>query len=496
MITVTNKTDWLREQAEHYPDETAYINTSQNISYLQFFLECKSLSEYFLNRGIKKQDHVGILSEHRYEFFLAVNALWFLGAVPVPLNIRNTPDELQYQINQADIKFLLFDKVFDKLTLVINNTYKILFPDYKEIGSLISTNNYRGINESKFNIDSNALILFTSGSSGKPKAVLHTFNSLFESVLATDSFSELAPSDIWLASLPFYHIGGFMILVRSLLTGSKVTLPDSLKYEDIKTSIELFNPSHISLVPIILNRLIAGNIPPNKNLKIVYLGGGPSESILCIEAVNKGWNIVKVFGSTETCSMITALHPNELNNKIESAGRPIGSNQIKIVDESGKRLEVKQIGEIAVFSSALFKEYYKEPDLTNYKLIEGWYYTGDFGWIDEEGYLYSESRREDLIVTGGENVSSAEIEVAIKSNPSIEDVYVFGIEDKQWGQTVAAVVKTQLNCSISKVELKNYLKEIIAGYKIPKEFYFLDIIPKNEMGKVIRSDVMKFIKVS
>jgi len=126
MITVTNKTDWLREQAEQYPDETAYIYASKNISYLQFFLECKSTSEYFLSRGIKNKDHVGILSEHKYEFFIAVNALWLIGAVPVPLNIRNTPDELQYQINQADIKFLLFDKVYDKLTSVINNTYKIL----------------------------------------------------------------------------------------------------------------------------------------------------------------------------------------------------------------------------------------------------------------------------------------------------------------------------------------------------------------------------------
>ena len=493
MITVTNKTDWLREQAELRPNETGYILSGRNISYHQFFLECKSASEYFLSLGIKKKDHVGILSEHKYEFFLAVNALWFIGAVPVPLNIRYTPDELQYQINKADIKFLLFDKVYDKLTSVINNTTNIPFfrcADNKYI-SPSGISSFQS--ESKFNIDNPALILFTSGSSGKPKAVLHTFNSLFKSVIATDSFSELAPSDIWLASLPFYHIGGFMILVRSLLIGSKVAFPDSLKYEEIKTSIEQFNPTHISFVPIILNRLLAGNIPPNKNLKLVYLGGGPSESKLCIEAFDKGWNIVKVFGSTETCSMITALHPNELKNKAESAGRPIGSNQIKIVDESGKQLEGKQIGEIAVFSRALFKEYYKEPDLTNNKIKEDWYYTGDFGWIDEQSFLYPESRREDLIVTGGENVSSAEIEAAIKSNPFIEDVFVFGIENSHWGQTVAAVIKTQLNCSISKDELNSYLKEKIAGYKIPKEFYFVDTIPKNEMGKVIRNEIMILI---
>jgi O-succinylbenzoic acid--CoA ligase len=493
MIKVTNKIHWLWEQAELRPNETGYILSGRNISYHQFFLECKSAAIYLLSNNIKEKDHIGILSEHKYEFFLAVNALWFVGAVPVPLNTRNTTDELQYQINKADIKFLLLDKVYEELTFVINNTTNIPFfrcADNKYI-SPSGISSFQS--ESKFNIDNPALILFTSGSSGKPKAVLHTFNSLFESVIATDSFSELAPSDIWLASLPFYHIGGFMILVRSLLIGSKVAFPDSLKYEEIKTSIEQFNPTHISLVPTTLLRLLADNVSPNSLLKIAYLGGGPSESKLCIEAFGKGWNIVKVFGSTETCSMTTALHPDELNNKAESAGKPIGNNQIKIVDESGRQLRAKQSGEIAVFSRALFKEYYREPSLTNNKLKEGWYYTGDFGWIDEEGFLYPESRREDLIVTGGENVSSAEIEAAIKSNPLIEDVYVFGIEDSHWGQTVAAVIKTQLNCSISKDELKNYLKDKIAGYKIPKEFYFVDSIPKNEMGKVVRNKIMTLL---
>jgi acyl-CoA synthetase (AMP-forming)/AMP-acid ligase II len=194
--------------------------------------------------------------------------------------------------------------------------------------------------------------------------------------------------------------------------------------------------------------------------------------------------------------MSTALLPHELKNKIESAGRAIGSNQIKIVDEEGKQLGPIQIGEIAVFSKTLFKEYFNEPLITNRTLKDGWYYTGDYGWIDEHGFLYIEFRREDLIITGGENVAAAEVETAIKSNPLIEDAYVFGIEDKTWGQTVAAVIKTKIKDSITKDELRIYLKERIAGYKIPKEFYFVESIPKNEMGKVIRNDIIKLIKLS
>jgi O-succinylbenzoic acid--CoA ligase len=512
MITITNKIHWLREQAELHPDDSGYILAGRNISYRKFYLKCKSAAEYFLSYNIKENDHIGILSGHNYNFFTAVNALWFIGAIPVPLNTRNTPDELQFQVNKANIKFLLIDESYEGLSSSIKNSTKIPFPYFTEHESLNLTNIFsnplstsalppEGLiksegQESKFLIERPALILFTSGSSGKPKAVLHTFGSLLESVKTTDSLSALTSSDVWLASLPFYHIGGFMILLRSLVIGSKAAFPNSLKYEEIKTSIEQFNPTHISLVPTTLQRLINDNIRPNNNLKIVYLGGGPSDSKLCLDAVRKGWNIVKVFGSTETCSMSTALLPHELKNKIESAGRAIGSNQIKIVDEEGKQLGPIQIGEIAVFSKTLFKEYFNEPLITNRTLKDGWYYTGDYGWIDEHGFLYIEFRREDLIITGGENVAAAEVETAIKSNPLIEDAYVFGIEDKTWGQTVAAVIKTKIKDSITKDELRIYLKERIAGYKIPKEFYFVESIPKNEMGKVIRNDIIKLIKLS
>jgi O-succinylbenzoic acid--CoA ligase len=490
MIIVTNKIHWLKEQAQLHPDKTGYILPGKSISYNQFFLACKSSAEYLIKCNVKEKDNVGILAEHKYDFFVAVNALWFIGAVPVPLNTRNTTDELQYQIKQADIKFLLSDKVYEEQTSAISNTEQIPFSYLLRDKDIIQTEDFASQQESKFDIWKNALILFTSGSSGKPKAVLHTFNSLFESVIATDSFSGLSPSDIWLASLPFYHIGGFMILVRSLLAGSTVGFPASLKYEEISTCIQKINPTHISIVPTTLHRLLVANIPPNENLRLVYLGGGPSVSGLSIEAAGKGWKIVKVYGSTETCSMTTALLPAELINKSESAGKPIGANKIKIVDQSGKILGINQTGEIVILSKALFKEYYNDPSITNEKLKEGWYHTGDFGRIDEQGFLYPATRREDLIITGGENVSSAEVESAIRSNLIIEDVYVFGIEDNNWGQIVAAVIKTKSNESISKSELINYLKEKIAGYKIPKEFYFVDHIPKNDMGKVIRKEMI------
>jgi O-succinylbenzoic acid--CoA ligase len=347
-----------------------------------------------------------------------------------------------------------------------------------------------------FKIYNSALIMFTSGSTGNPKAIVHTFQSLYESVLALDSFSELSSNDTWFASLPFYHIGGYMILIRSLLTGSLVVYPASPKFEDINQTIKQSEPTHISLVPTTLRNLIDQNVKPNRNLKFVFLGGGPSETELILEAMGKSWPVVKVYGSTETCSMITALHPDELKLKPNSVGKLLGENKIKIMSLPAVLLAGKSkndLDEVAVFSKSLFKEYYNDQLTTNNKLKDGWYHTGDYGWIDSEGYIYIESRKDNLIISGGENIISYEVESAIKKHPFVKDVFVFGLNEKKWGQIVCAAIVSE---TISEDVIKDFLKEKIAAYKIPKRFFIVSEISRNEMGKADRIELLKQLKLS
>jgi O-succinylbenzoic acid--CoA ligase len=338
--------------------------------------------------------------------------------------------------------------------------------------------------------------MFTSGSTGNPKAVVHTFQSLYESVLALDSFTELSTGDIWLASLPLYHIGGFMIFIRSLTAGSSVAFPVSPKFEDISQAIKQSNPTYISLVTTTLQNLLDCNVKPNKNLKFVFLGGGPSQTELIIEAVEKSWHVVKVYGSTETCSMITALHPDEIKSKPDSVGKLLGENKIKIMSLPAVLLAGKSkndLDEVAVFSKSLFKEYYNDQLTTNNKLKDGWYHTGDYGWIDSEGYIYIESRKDNLIISGGENITASEVESAIRKHPLVKDVLVFGLQDKTWGQIVCAAIVSK---TISEDVIKDFLKEKIAAYKIPKRFFIVSEIPRNEMGKANRTELLKQLKLS
>ena len=494
MITIGNSNHWLSEQATMQPNNQAIITSEKTFTYSEFYEECLGVLSYFDQLGIKEKDHVGILFGHNYKFFVIVNALWLIGAVPVPLNTRNTTKEIQNQLHQADIKFLIIDETLK------SQFASLIFQNKTYLNKVTKCK----VRSTKFNIlhsafctQHSALIMFTSGSAGKPKAVVHTFNSLLESVKATDSFADLSPNDIWLASLPFYHIGGFMIPVRSMLSGGSIAFPNSLKYEDIGKALNYNNPTHVSLVSTTLSRFLNENFKPSKNLKYVFLGGGPISPVLCEEAINKSWQIIKVYGSTETCSMVTALLLNEVKQKPDSVGKALGTNKIKIKSMSKNNPNdfcgSGKVGEIVVSAPALFKKYYNDQLTTDKVLKNGWYHTGDYGWLDEDGYLYISSRREDLIITGGENVSAIEVENIIKTHPLIEDAFVFALKDDTWGQIICAAVTSK---KLSEEEIRNFLKEKIAGYKIPKRFFFIESIPKNEMGKVKRVELLRQLNLS
>jgi len=189
--------------------------------------------------------------------------------------------------------------------------------------------------------------------------------------------------------------------------------------------------------------------------------------------------------------MVTVLYPFELKQHALSSGKSIGKAMIKIKNRS--KSKKNKTGEIIVKSKSLFKEYYNDPRSTNNKLKRNWYLTGDYGWIDDEGYLFVDSRREDLIITGGENVSVKEIESVMKTHKKIKDAVAFGISDKTWGQIVCAAIVSN---KLTEEKIKIFLKEKIASYKIPKRFYFIKSIPKNEMGKVERNKLFKMLMLN
>ncbi len=467
-------------------DSIFIINNQSTISYREFENQVNKISFYLENKGIKKDDNIAVISENNPDFILLIFSIWKLKAVPVSINIKLLPKEIEEQIIFADCKFVLIQEIFlKKITYLPVSITIIPFPFEIESSQISS--------HKKFNKEGTALMLFTSGSSGKSKAVILTYDNLIQSFLIGNQLLNQNGNDRWLASLPFYHIGGFSIIVRAFLSGASVIIPDSLKNEDLIKALKNFRPSLASFVSTQLQRLIESNVEPNKELKNILIGGGFTGKDLSLTAVKKGWKITKVYGSTEVSSFVSAISSDEILNRPGSSGKALYPNEIIIVNEKKKNMPPNELGEIAVKSPALIKGYYKNPAETSKKLINNFYYTGDIGYLDTDGYLFVEARREDLIISGGENIIPKEVESAILDYSYIDDAFVFGLDSSEWGQEAAAAIVVRNNEKINSNDLREFLRKKLAVYKIPRKIFFLNEIPKTSLGKVQKEKLLEAI---
>jgi len=461
----------------------AVLTTHLQMTYEELQKNVALTSSSLREKGISENDRVGIIGKNDLDFILIVLSLWQVNAVPVPINSRLTEKEINQQLTIAKCSFVLTSKDF---TNKLSNLplQKFVYPFELKTGELNL--------ETEIVPDKTAAIIFTSGSSLKPKGVELSFNSFFRNAVIGNQLLRQLNSDRWLASLPFYHVGGFSIITRALLFGIPIVIPDSVSPDNqtvghagLISAIEKFNPTLISLVSTQLKRIVESKFKPNPEMKICLLGGGFINDDLIEEAINLGWPIVKVFGSTETCSFVTALLTEEFKLKPGSAGKPLPPNIILIKDENGNELDPFEVGEIAVKTPVLMKRYINEENSFNYKITDGFYFTGDTGYIDDEGYLFVQSRKNNLISTGGENVNPAEVEKEILKHPYIAEAVVFPVRDKEWGEIISAVIV--LKNPVEKVspdDLKIFLINKIAAYKIPKNIFIESSLPRTELGKI------------
>lgn len=446
------------------------LSEGKNISFKEFFNQSKKLAAALKSNGISSKFYIPVLIDNQIDFIKTTISLWYIGAIPVPINSKLLDEEIAYILSDYNFKFLITDK---NISLQLASV---------KIFNLQNTGN-GAFSENIFSIpgiDNEAVVIFTSGSTGRPKGVVHTFASLISSIENGNEVLHQRQTSRWLASLPFYHIGGFQIICRSLYFGCSLIVTSALRLNEISDAINKYQPTHLSLVSTQLDRLINQNFTPPNSLKVSLIGGGFISDELMTKATGLGWNPLRVYGSSETASFVAAISSNEISSKPESVGKPVGNNRIKISHDS----------EILIASDSLFIKYLDNEKETKLKLQNGIYYTGDLGFVDNDGYLFIEARRNDLIVTGGENVNPIEVESELKKITGIEDACVFPKPNKLWGQIVVAAIVCS-DKSLSSIEIKEILKKRIAGFKIPKEIYYTDKLPRTVLGKLEREKIRK-----
>ena len=470
------------------PSSKAIISSSVIYTFDELRQKVLNTASYLKNQNIFSGDIVGIIGYNDIDFVINILALWQLSAVPVPLNIRLTETEINEQITSAKCSLVLSQKEFSERVKI---TGKKIIEYPFEIENDISF-----IGSQEIKVSDPAVIIFTSGSTSKSKGIILSFNSLYNSALMSNQLLRYTRSDRWLASLPFYHIGGFSIITRSLLFGIPLIIPDSLSLKDLTESLNKWQPTFISLVAVQLKKIVDAEVLPNPELKNCLVGGGFSDYELIRKAVELGWPLNIVYGSTETSSFVSALLKDEIIFKPNSVGRAVPTNKIFIFDSEGNELKPFEVGEIVVQSNALMSGYIDESE-TKRVVKNRFYYTGDIGFLDEDGYLFIEGRKNYLISTGGENVNPTEVEKVLLQHPLIAEAAVFPLTDQEWGEIIAAaVVLKNKMAQLSYDELKKFLHDRISGFKIPKKIFFEDQLPKTELGKVGKDKLINRYKLT
>ena len=494
MFVISPYKDWLIQLSEKLPDKELISFNGIDLKSGELLKKRNSVCEILHKSQISPKDTVAIISDNTLEFVVELLAIWTVGAVPVPINIRQSENEIIEQLDFVNAKLVFTES---KLNLFNNKKLKFNIVSNDE-----AFNNSEAAVSEKWQIEpeSLALLMFTSGASGTPKCVEITFRNLISSAGAVLKFLNVSPTETWLATLPFYHIGGFSIIIRALLGGNKLIIPQSNFFENISKYILSGKGNYLSLVPTMLRKLLNSKIIPHKDIKTVFLGGGRVTLEIVNRAIKSGYKIVTVYGSTETSSMIAADKLDVKIIKSSFAGKPLGNCEFQIINESGQKLSPEQIGEIAISSESVANGYlnneleksrrFKRDSKTKKKF----YLTNDLGKIDSEGSLYVLGRKDDIIISGGENISTIEVADKIKEINFVEDSFAFGIEDENWGEKLTAVAVLKNGKDKTAQELKSQLEKYLPSYKIPKEIFIVSEIPRSALGKVIKDKILLLIK--
>lgn len=464
------------------PHRTAIQFENRTYSFKEFYELSFKMAGHLQGLGVKKGSYVSVLLKNHIETAVVLLSLQLIGGISVILNNRLTAEELSFQIKDSSSMLLITEDSFLEkvagLESFVPMVGKEKIEEYPYEEPLLVE---------EIDLDDICTVMYTSGTSGNPKGVLQTYGNHWWSATGSALNLGLLEEDCWLCSVPMFHISGYSILMKSVIYGMRIILQQSF---DAKETIRVINEEKVTIMSIVttmLSRVIEelGKNSLGPAFRCMLSGGGPVPLPLLEKCVEKNVPVYQTYGMTETSSQIVTLSPEYSIKKLGSAGKPLFPSQLKIVDTLGKEAAALQSGEIVVKGPNVTPGYLNRDDALN----DGWLNTGDIGYVDEDGFLYVQDRRSDLIISGGENIYPAEIEGILTSHPSILDAGVIGVEDDKWGQVPTAFIVSKE--VLSELEIIDFCARKLAKYKLPKKFYFVEEIPRNASRKLLRRELRK-----
>lgn len=469
--------DWLAARAAAAPDAEAVVAPEGVLTFGGLDAEALSAARRLAAVGVAPGSRVALALGNGLPFVVLTHALARLGAVMVPLNTRLAPAEASWQLSDSRASLVVCDDAHGALAADAARAAgaRVLALDELEAAVPAEVALGRGTD-----LAAPQGIIYTSATSGRPKGALLSFGNHWWSAVGSALNLGVHRDDRWLVPLPAYHVGGLAGLWRGAIYGIPVVIQDRFDPEAANHAIDVGGVTAVSVVSTMLRRMLdaRGDRPYPAALRCVLLGGGPAPAELIERCLAARVPVAPTYGLTEAASQVATLRPDEVARRPGSSGRPLLPVEVRVDGE-----------EILVRGPTVMLGYADRPEETAAALRDGWLRTGDLGRLDDDGYLYVLDRREDLIVSGGENVYPAEVEAVLLQHPAVADAGVVGVPDPQWGAAVAAAVVPRPGAQLDEASLRAFCADRLAHYKVPRRIWAADALPRGPGGKLLRREL-------
>jgi long-chain acyl-CoA synthetase len=507
-----NLFDGLRHQAKLNPDSPAISCGEIKYSYAEFHQRVVKLGNALINLDVKKGDRVAtlLLNCHRYLELYYATAL--IGAVIVPLNYRLAPKELVYIMNDSESETLFVEEdlwadikpVCAELGMLKNICFTSSTDDVPSgllsYEKLLSESSAR-LPDVEIQDNDLAGIFYTGGTTGLAKGVMLSHQNLLSNSQHMLINFPLEKEEVYCHAAPMFHLANGGAMYGNTAHGSLHTF---LKAFDPGAILELIQKERVTstvLVPAMINFVL--NQPDIgdhdlSSLKRIIYGASPMPAQLLKEGIKVlGCDFMQGYGMTEASPLLTVLYPEDhhtegpekLTKRLLSCGREIIGVEVRVVDDDGHDVEPGEIGEIIARGPNIMQGYWKKETETQAVFKKGWYYSGDMGTVDEDNYIFLVDRKKDMIISGGENIYSTEVENAIYTHPAVFEAAVIGVPDEKWGEAVKGVVALKPGAEASAEEIIQHCRGQIAAFKVPKSIDFITELPKSGAGKILKRDL-------
>lgn len=502
-----NLTELLTIPASMYPDRETLWFEGRGYTYRERQEGVGRSAAALRDLRISPGDRVAFLQTSDPATVTLLFAAPSVGGVVVPLNYRSRADELQHMLAVAAPRLLIVGERYHEMALAAapTSTRVLDVNAWEEIVAAHSPDQ----DAVETDDDKLAMLMFTSGTTAYPKAVMLTHGDLVNYVLATTEPASDESSGTSLLAAPLYHIAGVSATLTATFAGRRLAVMPQFDPAEWLRLAQQLQVTHAFLVPTMLKRVLEHpdfERTSLSHLRVLSYGAAPMPLSLirmAIDRLPQTVDFINAFGQTETTATVTMLgpedhrlsgSPEEVARKLQrlgSIGRALSDVEIAIAGPEGQNMGIGQIGEIVLRTQRVMQGYWGQPEATEDTLRDGWLHTRDLGWMDEDGYVFLAGRQSDMIIRGGENIAPQEVELVLASHPAVDDVAVFGIPDEDWGEIVGAAIVLRLDNHATVDDLRAHCKAHLASYKEPASIHIVEALPRNEVGKVLRRELRR-----